>query len=408
MLCPCFVYSETHGYVKNLPTACRFNSLSIRYCGYGKSRNSQISPKMFKLSRGNDFVLSKGQGQGMGHRPNSKNVRCRQEQIKCASSSFQAADPRDVFLEQSEARLQSWKQVIYAFYKFTRPHTMIGTAAGVVSVSLLAIKNEVMSSSGLYGLAYALSAALLMNIAIVGINQIFDIKIDKINKPYLPLASGEFSVGTGIGIVVTTAICSLLIGVLSTSWTLFATLSISLLLGIAYSVDVPWLRWKRYPVLAAACILAVRAVIVQWGFYSHMKYSLGSISTGVSSSLIFVLGFMLLFSIVIALFKDIPDVAGDRKMGIFTLTVRLGQKAVFWTCISILLCAYFGAVIYCLLAGNTIAAKLTGVAGHLLFATLLFQNARNVDLTSFKNIYSCYMFVWKLFYAEYLIIPFLE
>lgn len=39
---------------------------------------------------------------------------------------------------------------------------------------------------------------------------------------------------------------------------LLATLGGSLLLGIAYSTDVPFLRWKRFPVLAAACILAVR------------------------------------------------------------------------------------------------------------------------------------------------------
>ena len=41
---------------------------------------------------------------------------------------------------------------------------------------------------------------------------------------------------------------------------LLATLAGSLLLGIAYSTDLPLLRWKRSPVLAAACILAVRCV----------------------------------------------------------------------------------------------------------------------------------------------------
>ncbi|XLR00813.1 hypothetical protein S83_067011, partial [Arachis hypogaea] len=33
------------------------------------------------------------------------------------------------------------------------------------------------------------------------IESISDIEIDKINKPYLPLASGEYSVGTGVTIV---------------------------------------------------------------------------------------------------------------------------------------------------------------------------------------------------------------
>ncbi|XP_020976068.1 aromatic prenyltransferase PT2, chloroplastic-like isoform X5 [Arachis ipaensis] len=35
----------------------------------------------------------------------------------------------------------------------------------------------------------AMVAALFMNIYIVGLNQLSDIEIDKINKPYLPLAS---------------------------------------------------------------------------------------------------------------------------------------------------------------------------------------------------------------------------
>ena len=50
-------------------------------------------------------------------------------------------------------------------------------------------------------LMQALIPALLMNVCIVGLNQIFDVPIDRINKPYLPLASGEFSVRTGTFLV---------------------------------------------------------------------------------------------------------------------------------------------------------------------------------------------------------------
>jgi len=50
-------------------------------------------------------------------------------------------------------------------------------------------------------LLQALVPALLMNICIVGLNQIFDVPIDRINKPYLPLASGEFTMRMGQSIV---------------------------------------------------------------------------------------------------------------------------------------------------------------------------------------------------------------
>lgn len=42
-------------------------------------------------------------------------------------------------------------------------------------------------------LAQALASALLMNVCIVGLNQLYDVEIDKVNKPYLPLASGEMT-----------------------------------------------------------------------------------------------------------------------------------------------------------------------------------------------------------------------
>lgn len=78
------------------------------------------------------------------------------------------------------------------------------------------------------------------------------------NKPYLPLATGDFSPATGWALVWASGAASLAIGASSASPPLLATLGGSLLLGIAYSTDLPLLRWKRSPVLAAACILAVR------------------------------------------------------------------------------------------------------------------------------------------------------
>lgn len=50
-------------------------------------------------------------------------------------------------------------------------------------------------------LLQALVPALLMNICIVGLNQLYDVEIDRVNKPYLPLASGELSKQQGRWIV---------------------------------------------------------------------------------------------------------------------------------------------------------------------------------------------------------------
>ncbi len=48
------------------------------------------------------------------------------------------------------------------------------------------------------------------------------------------------------------------------------------------------------------------------------------------------------------------------------------------------------------------------VLTHLALGALLLARARETKLEESKSIYSCYMFVWKLFYAEYLLIPLLR
>lgn len=239
--------------------------------------------------------------------------------------------------------------------------------------------------------------------------QIYDVEIDRVNKPYLPLAAGEFSVQTGSAIVAATGALSLALGVWSGSIPLLWTLCGSLALGIAYSIDLPFLRWKRWPVLAAGCILAVRAVLVQLGFYLHMRGAVGVGTPGVGSitrPVAFATSFMLLFSIVIALFKDIPDVKGDSKAGLQTLSVQLGTKQVFWICIMLLEAAYLGAIGMAFFSQPAInPAAAASMMAHAILAGMLLWRAKRTDLSSSKSIYDCYMDVWKLFYAEYLLLP---
>jgi len=296
--------------------------------------------------------------------------------------------------------LQAVAAYLGAVYRFSRPHTIIGTAISVCSVSALALGGDYYGGAAAVGLIQALVPALLMNIAIVGLNQLTDVEIDRVNKPYLPLASGELTMQQGRTIVATCGVAALAAGAVIGSAALFATLAGSALLGIVYSTDLPGMRWKRSPVLAAACILAVRAVMVQLGFYYHMRQAVGAAQVAMTRPLAFALSFMLFVSIVIALFKDIPDIKGDRLAGIFTLSVRVGAPQVFWTCIWLLEAAYAGAVVFGL-TSPVLWSKVATVVTHTFMGVILYLRAAKTDLTSSKSIYDCYMFVWKLFYAEY-------
>ncbi|KAJ4707811.1 Homogentisate phytyltransferase [Melia azedarach] len=296
-----------------------------------------------------------------------------------------------------------------ALYRFSRPHTVIGTIIGITSVSLLPVQTlSDLTPTFFIGLLKALVPSVLMNIYVVGLNQLYDVEIDKVNKPDLPLASGDFSIRTGTAIVSTSLLMSLLMGIISRSPPLFMALFISFLLGTVYSVELPFLRWKKHPFLAASCILIVRAVVVQLAFFTHIqKYVLGRSPVVITRSLMFATGFMCFFSAVIALFKDIPDVDGDRDFGIQSFSVSLGQQRVFWICVQMLLIAY-GAAVTVGASSSFMLSRIVTMLGHITLASFLWLRAQSVDLSSKASITSFYMFIWKLFYAEYLLIPFVR
>ncbi|KAF8687174.1 hypothetical protein HU200_006410 [Digitaria exilis] len=338
---------------------------------------------------------------------------CRSTGKQCRHSSLlklrcsAATHPQHNFnIDQFEAiRIEVTKK-LRAFYWFCRPHTIIGTILGITSVSLLPVKSlDDLSVTVLWGFLEALASALCMNIYVVGLNQLFDIEIDKVNKPNLPLASGEFSVATGVLLVVAFLAMSISIGVRSKSAPLMCALLVSFLLGSAYSIDVPLLRWKRHPFLAAFCILVVRAILVQLAFFTHMQQHILKRPFMPTRSVVFATFFMCCFSAVIALFKDIPDVDGDRDFGIQSLSVRLGQHKVYGLCINILMAAYAAAILVGASSAN-LYQKIATVFGHGLLAFMLWQRAQRFDVANKTCITPFYMFIWKLFYAEYFLIPF--
>lgn len=137
---------------------------------------------------------------------------------------------------------------------------------------------------------------------------------------------------------------------------------------------------------------------------------------------------MCVFSVVIALFKDIPDVEGDARSAIRTLSVRLGERRVLDICVALLLTAYAGCdqgrrpsvtmPLFHFLTPPSPSAMLFGlfstalwcrclmVGAHALLARHLVAVAAGVDTTSGPSLTAAYMALWRLFYAEYMLVPF--
>lgn len=80
-----------------------------------------------------------------------------------------------------------------AFWKFLRPHTIRGTILGTSAVVTKALlQNPQAIDWGLLPRALlGLLALICGNGYIVGINQIYDVDIDAVNKPFLPIAAGK-------------------------------------------------------------------------------------------------------------------------------------------------------------------------------------------------------------------------
>lgn len=282
-----------------------------------------------------------------------------------------------------------------AFWQFSRPHTIIGTSLSVWGVYAIAI-DQGFNNTSVLPVLVAWLACLCGNIYIVGLNQLEDVAIDQINKPHLPLASGEFSLATGKLIVAVTGILSLLLAGLQSPY-LLVMVVISLAIGTAYSL--PPIRLKRFPFWAALCIFTVRGAVVNLGLYLHFSRSLIIPITVWALTL-----FVIVFTVAIAIFKDIPDLEGDFQYQISTFTIALGQERVFNLARWIITVCYIGmaiAAFFWLPGVNTIFL----VSTHLGLLFLLWWRSFQVDLLDKVAIASFYQFIWKLFFLEYLLFP---
>ena len=291
---------------------------------------------------------------------------------------------------------------VYSLWKFSRPHTIVGTSLSVLALYLisLASTNSEISGLNLEQMWAVWLACLCGNVYIVGLNQLTDVEIDRINKPHLPLAAGEFSLNQGRWIIGITGFLAILIAVLSGVW-LLATVTISLIIGTAYSL--PPIRLKQFPFFAALCILTVRGVIVNLGLFLHFTQKLQGREL-LNPNIEILTLFILLFTIAIAIFKDVPDIEGDQKYQISTFTLILGKSTVFNIS--------RGVITICYLA--MLGAGVLGLSGinssfftvyHLILLGLLWWRSREVDLAQKSDITSFYQFIWKLFFLEYLLFP---
>jgi len=283
-------------------------------------------------------------------------------------------------------------------WRFSRPHTLVGTFLSAAGLYLIAVAE--LPGAGIDHLLWVMLAGACVNVAIVGVNQITDVEIDRVNKPHLPLAAGELSVDAAWRIVAVCAVVPVVLGLTQGPLETGAVVA-ALAVGAAYSL--PPVRLKRHPAVASLCISGVRAVAVNLGMYGHFSLAFGG-RLEIPPSVWALTLFVLPFSFAIAVLKDVPDREGDRRFSIATFTVRLGPRRAAGLGIAALVAAYAGmAVLGPLLVDDANGGVLA--AGHLGALAALVAMARRADPADPVAFTRFYLGVWVLFFLEYALVP---
>ena len=127
-------------------------------------------------------------------------------------------------------------------WQFSRPHTIIGSTLSILAIFAIAVGTSTYDYIPTLVLPLSLISAIACNIYITGLNQWSDVEVDKINKPWLPIAAGTLSKKKALRIVLVCGFISLLSAVLL-SFPFFLLILFIMSIGTAYSL--PPLKLKK-------------------------------------------------------------------------------------------------------------------------------------------------------------------
>ncbi len=214
-----------------------------------------------------------------------------------------------------------------AYVDFARPFTLLAPALGMASGGMTAIGAAPRESWSWWLVIYPALGALMaavLNAASNGLNQIFDLEIDRINKPKRPLPSGRLSIPRAWAFTLTTFAAAWILAWLVAPggrhecfWLVVAATLITSL----YSV--PPFRTKRLGIWANVTIAIPRGAMLKVAGWSSVKTILGLEPWYIGA----IFGLFLLGATTT---KDFADMEGDRRGGCHTLPIQFGVRRAAW------------------------------------------------------------------------------
>jgi 4-hydroxybenzoate polyprenyltransferase len=211
--------------------------------------------------------------------------------------------------------------------EFSRPFTLVAPALGFASGAATAAgaaPREAWSSDLLLYPVIGLAMAAVLNAASNALNQIYDLDIDRVNKPKRPLPSGRISMRDAwaftLGAYAVALVLAWLVapgGRHECFWIVLVATAITVL----YSV--PPFRTKRLGIWANLTIAIPRGVLLKVAGWSAVK-------TIVGAEPWFIGAIFGLFLLGASTTKDFADMEGDARGGCRTLPIIYGVRKAAW------------------------------------------------------------------------------
>lgn len=212
---------------------------------------------------------------------------------------------------------------IKMYWDFTRPFTQLPPALGMVSGGITAFgayPKEEFSWGIVVSIILGAMLAASLNAASNGINQIFDLEIDRINKPNRELPAGRMTIPEAWGVSIFFYALTMIL-----AYSIGMECFIIVLIGafMTYIYSAPPFRTKRWGIAANLTIAIPRGVLLKVAGWSCVKTVMNFEPWYIGM----IFGSFLLGA---ATTKDFSDMKGDKAQGCITLPIKYGVAKSAW------------------------------------------------------------------------------
>ncbi|XP_030491742.1 2-acylphloroglucinol 4-prenyltransferase isoform X1 [Cannabis sativa] len=247
---------------------------------------------------------------------------------------------------------------------------------------------------------------LCVTICVNGINQIYDLDIDRLNKPDLPLASGEMSIEMAWVLTIFCAISGLILTITMNSGPFFPFLYCGSIFVAGFLYSAPPFRFKNNHFTALLCNY-VMFVSTTLQIYCAYKAGLG-LPLNWSPAFCLLVWFLSLIAVTICIGKDLSDIEGDRKFGVTTFPTEYGAKPIALICHGLILLDYVGLMAAAIIWPQLFNSKLI-LLSHAFMAVWVVYQAWILEKSNYTT-EACqkyYMYLWTIYSVEHILYLFM-